>query len=72
MESFPLCFYTSEEFEAWAELGENESPFPDPRLSFCHYCTKDYQKEMTQRGRCESPDLDLDQFNDDHQQLELL
>ena len=59
MEDFPLCFYSKEKFETWVKFAESIPDGNDPRLSFCNYCTKGYQKEMTLVDRCQSPDFEI-------------
>jgi len=63
---FPVCFDTEENFEAWVSLAESQDDGRDPRISFCNYCTKEYQSEMTIQGRCQNPTFtEFDSEDDD-------
>lgn len=57
---YPPCFNSKEIFEAWVEVSlDDNSEEPDPRFSFCNYCTKKYQSEMKQIDMCLYPEKEL-------------
>lgn len=57
-DTFPKCFPSSDEFEAYVSAcNSDESALPNARLYFCDYCTVKYQREMTLEERCENPDF---------------
>lgn len=55
MESFPDCFETSEEFESWVTLAQEDPEIEEPRLSFCTDCLPWFQNLMKKQGRCVNP-----------------
>lgn len=57
MEStYPKCFGTKSDFEAWVNLAEEDCIDDNPRLSFCQFCTRNYQATMSLLGRCKYPE----------------
>lgn len=52
---FPECFGTNQEYEAWVSHAEEDCIDDNPRLSFCQFCTRNYQQTMTLLGRCQYP-----------------
>ena len=48
----PNCA-TAEQFILWKEVARMCSPHP--RVGFCEDCTKNYQEQMLEEGRCENP-----------------
>lgn len=56
---YPLCFGTEQNFEAWVSFAELFDDGEEPRLSFCNYCTKDYQTAMKKLSKCQNPDFQI-------------
>lgn len=54
MNTYPLCFESSEQYQLWKQAARQYSD--DLSLSgYCVDCTPDYQGKMIRAGRCEFP-----------------
>lgn len=71
METYPRCFQTGKDFKAWVEMSKDDG-LPDPRFSFCNYCSKTYQQIMIDLDKCDNPTFEINEEDDGEYQISFL